>query len=68
MPKKKLSSINKERSARAEKALSFYEDAAEENVTDLLTDLRHYCEQEGIHFTTVVVMSDIHHEEERRGK
>lgn len=34
------------------------------HVTDLLTDIRHYCEREGIHFGRCLRISRDHHQEE----
>ena len=37
-------------------------------VTDLITDLRHFCDREEIDFDAAVEMSEIHHEEEVNGR
>jgi hypothetical protein len=65
---KKLFAANESRAIRAEKALSAYENNAECNVTDLITDLRHFCDREEIDFDAAVEMSEIHHEEEVNGR
>lgn len=39
-----------------------------DSLTDMLTDLRHYCVQAKIDFDKCVMMSEIHHNDERGGK
>lgn len=38
------------------------------NITDLLTDLRHWCEANGVSFHDAVEMSSKHYEAERAGE
>lgn len=37
-----------------------------DSLTDMLTDIRHYCVQEEIDFDQCVFMSEIHYNDERR--
>ncbi len=62
----KLTVSNEERATRAENALTFYEDVPEANVTDLLADLRHYCDRAGIDFDGAVQDSEMHHAAEKQ--
>lgn len=36
-----------------------------QSLTDLLADLRHYCQRENIDFDTACIMSEIHYQEEK---
>jgi DNA invertase Pin-like site-specific DNA recombinase len=73
MPRSSNNISNKTRAGWAEAALAGYRGAkgersadftSEESVIDLLTDLRHYCKQQGISFRSAVNMSEIHFNEE----
>lgn len=64
--------INEERAARAHETLEAHMELTgsdnllvqEENVLDLLTDLRHYCAQQEINFDSALRMSEVHFERE----
>ncbi len=65
-------SASEERAARAHETLEAHMDMTgssnvlvqEENVIDLLTDLRHYCRQQEMDFDSAVRMSEMHFERE----
>jgi hypothetical protein len=51
--------------AAHKKALHETGESPEEDVIDLLADLRHYCHQNEIDFEAALQMSEIHFEEEK---
>ncbi len=63
---------NEDRTNRVTDTLGFYKHTAlgesgpitEDEVTDILTDLRHYCQRESIDFEEAITMSAIHFEAE----
>jgi len=65
---------NEQRADRADHALVYYRDRvlheddgpiSQENIIDLLTDLRHLCNQQGIDFEESSKLSEIHFESEK---
>ena len=50
---------------RAANILAYYEGDPVENVTEMLTDLRHFCEANHIRFEGLVARSEIDYEDER---
>jgi hypothetical protein len=63
--------INEERAARAERALTAYGTAADPDrddvLTDLLTDLRHYCQQHHMDWDGALEIVAMHFKDERAG-
>lgn len=64
---------NEERAHRALQALRAYEKTVGEGspgdyLTDLLTDLRHFCASEGLDFGASLAMSETHFNEEGGNK
>lgn len=61
--------MNRERAMSAARALGqlpdWWENDNRSNVVDLLTNLRHLCNSEGIDFEAALAMSAIHFEEEK---
>jgi len=65
---------NETRAVRAASALDAHKrmlgesgpSGTDEDVIDLLTDLRHYCKAQGISFRSSVNMSEIHFNEEAK--
>lgn len=63
---------NDDRAIRATAAVNAYAEAHEdsdqlsdaERLTDLLTDLRHYCKEHRLPFESAVFMSEVHFTEE----
>ena len=74
MPINTTTPTNEQRSARALGALTYYKGSclyesgpagSEEDVTDLLTDLRHYCARNKIDFEHLANISHAHYCEEK---
>ena len=64
---------NEQRAERAWKAATRYQqaangdsdgDIADETITDLLTDLMHFCDEQGIDFESCLRMANMHYEAE----
>lgn len=50
---------------RVANVLTYYGDSPVENVTEMLTDLRHFCEANHIRFEGLVARSEIDYQDER---
>jgi len=68
---------NRERAYRAQCTVQIYTEqllklpfdaASEENVIDVLSDLRHFCDLQGINFAHVLSLSKTHYEQEKEGE
>lgn len=66
-----MTTPNQKRASRASAALHQYVlsksevfDGSEEEVTDLIADLLHYCTTQGFNTSKVIQMSQLHHEAE----